>query len=70
MADGRTQMNEPCSQKDEPSAQADFDVPSRDGPPYGDGSEGEDKKEDDLAGKSQEDLTADDLKGDARDERA
>jgi hypothetical protein len=30
---------------------------------------GGDKKEDDLAGKSQADLTADDLKGDARSER-
>jgi len=70
MAHGRTQMDEASSQNDDPSSQTDFDVPSRDAPPYRDGSAGEDKKEDDLAGKPQEDLTADDLKGDARDERA
>jgi hypothetical protein len=70
MADGRTQMDEASSQKDEPSSQTDFDVPSRNPAPYRDGSEGERKKEDDLAGKPQEDLTANDLKGDARDEHA
>jgi hypothetical protein len=59
-------MDEAPSQKDGPSSQTDFDVPSRDAPPYRDGNEGEDTKEDDLAGKPQEELTTDGLKGDSR----
>jgi len=66
MADGRTQMDEPSSQKDKSSSQTDFDVASA-----GEGSgrhsdKGEDAKEDALGDKPQEDLTAEDLKGDNR----
>lgn len=66
MADGKIQMDDPSSQKAAPSSHTDFDVPSRDAPPFRDDSEGEDTKEKDLGDKPQGDLTAEDLKGDNR----
>ncbi|MBW6522412.1 hypothetical protein KZ810_02775 [Sphingomonas sp. RHCKR47] len=62
-------MDDPSSQKDAPSSQTDFDVPSRDAPPFRDGSEEEDTKEKHLGDKPQADLTADDLRGDNRSKR-
>jgi hypothetical protein len=66
MADGRTQMDEPSSQKDAPSSQTDFDVRRKTTTSGRDSEEAESAKDASLGDKPQEDLTAEDLKGDSR----